>query len=91
MPNKDSTLHTQRLANAPRCTAMAKTTRCRCKGPAVTGWTVCRMHGARGGAPFGCANGAWQHGERTNQAKMTRQHLTNLFKTADTARKAISD
>jgi len=35
----------------PRCTAKSKRTGKRCRTPAVRGWRVCRMHGARGGAP----------------------------------------
>jgi hypothetical protein len=44
--------------DAKQCTATAKSTGERCKNPAVTGWDVCRMHGAgtpkedaTGGAP----------------------------------------
>jgi hypothetical protein len=45
---------------ARRCTARAKhklragltEEEARCDNPAVTGWTVCRMHGARGGRPL---------------------------------------
>jgi len=44
--------------DAKRCTATAKSTGERCQNPAVTGWDVCRMHGAgtpkddaTGGAP----------------------------------------
>lgn len=44
--------------DAKRCTATAKSTGERCQNPAVTGWEVCRMHGAgtpkedaTGGAP----------------------------------------
>ena len=33
----------------PRCTAHSKRTGLLCKSPAVRGWTVCRMLGARGG------------------------------------------
>jgi len=29
------------------------------------GWTVCRFHGARGGAPEGKRNGNYRHGART--------------------------
>jgi hypothetical protein len=63
----------QRLADAPRCTARTKATGCRCKGPAVTGWTVCRMHGARGGAPQGKRNGMWRHGGRTKETDSIRK------------------
>jgi hypothetical protein len=47
---------------APRCSATSKRTCERCKAPAVRGWTVCRFHGARGGAPKGKANGAYKYG-----------------------------
>ena len=53
----------QRLLLAPRCTARAKRTGSTCKAPAVRGWSVCRMHGAHGGAPSGPGNGyvaAWR-------------------------------
>lgn len=77
MQNDDNHIRpAQRLADAPRCTARTKATGCRCKGPAVTGSTVCRMHGARGGAPEGKRNGMWRHGGRTKESdtirKMTR-------------------
>lgn len=69
----------QRLADSPRCTATAKATRCRCKGPAVKGWSVCRMHGAKGGAPFGPANGRWVHGNRTREAEAIRHAVFALM------------
>ena len=34
-----------------RCTARSKRSGDPCRNPAVIGWTVCRMHGARGGRP----------------------------------------
>ncbi len=34
-----------------QCTAQSKISGKRCLNPAVTGYNVCRMHGARGGAP----------------------------------------
>jgi uncharacterized membrane protein len=37
------------------------------KAPAVRGWPVCRLHGARGGAPFGARNGNYRHGARTRE------------------------
>jgi hypothetical protein len=50
---------------ASRCTAKSKRTGQRCRAPAVRGWRVCRMHGARGGAPEGKRNGNYRHGART--------------------------
>jgi hypothetical protein len=55
------------LQKAPRCSATSKRTRERCKALAVRGWTVCRFHGARGGAPKGKANGAYKHGLHTKE------------------------
>jgi hypothetical protein len=49
---------------SPRCTATSKRTKKGCKAPAVAGWTVCRFHGARGGAPTGKRNGMYRHGDR---------------------------
>ena len=51
----------------------------RCKAPAVKGWLVCRMHGARGGAPSGPANGRWRHGNRTRDAEAMRRALSELM------------
>ena len=67
---------------APRCSATSKRTRERCKAPAVTGWTVCRFHGARGGAPKGKANGAYKHGLFTAEAIEERQSLRQLIREA---------
>ncbi|MFN4129307.1 MAG: hypothetical protein ACK4GC_05775 [Paracoccaceae bacterium] len=87
MKNADNPMHpTQRLANAPRCTARTKATGCRCNGPAVKGWSVCRMHGARGGAPEGKRNGMWRHGGRTKESETIRkltQALTGWAKAVD--------
>jgi len=52
---------------APRCTARSKRTGQLCRAPAVRGWRVCRMHGARGGAPEGKRNGNYRHGGRTKE------------------------
>ena len=35
---------------APRCRAESKRSGKPCRAPAVQGWKVCRMHGARGGS-----------------------------------------
>ena len=53
---------------SPRCSATSKRTRQPCQAPAVTGWTVCRFHGARGGAPTGKRNGMYRHGLHTKKA-----------------------
>ena len=52
-----------------RCTAHSKRTGNSCKSPAVKGWTVWRMHGAKSGVPSGKANGRFVHGSRTIQHK----------------------
>ena len=64
---------------APRCTATSKRTRKPCQAPAVRGWTVCRFHGARGGAPKGKANGAYRHGFYTAKAANERRRLRELL------------
>jgi hypothetical protein len=49
---------------APRCGAKSKRSGLKCQSPAVKGKRVCRMHGAKAGAPAGIANGNWRHGAR---------------------------
>ena len=63
---------------APRCTAKAKSTGARCRAPAVTGWRVCRMHGAGGGAPSGKAHPNWRHGGRSREVTAFRL-LANML------------
>ena len=41
--------------------------------------TVCRFHGARGGAPRGQANGAYRHGLYTAKAAEERRRLRELL------------
>jgi hypothetical protein len=65
---------------APRCSAMSKRTRERCKAPAARGWTVCRFHGARGGGPNGKANGAYKHGLQTKEARDERRLLSDFLR-----------
>jgi hypothetical protein len=72
---------------APRCSATSKRTRERCKAPAVRGWSVCRFHGAHGGAPKGKANGAYKHGLHTKEAREERRLLSDLLRQS---RKAIA-
>ena len=71
-----------RMNSAPRCSATSKRSRLKCRAPAVRGWTVCRFHGARGGAPKGKANGAWKHGRYTDEAVAFRRECAALLRQA---------
>ncbi len=75
---------------APRCTATSKWTGKPCRAPAVRGWTVCRFHGARGGAPKGAQNGSYKHGLYTKEAVDERRHLRELLRQSREALAAIS-
>ena len=68
----------QRAHNAPRCTARSKRTGFPCKSPAVKGWTVCRMHGAGGGANPGSDHPNYRHGMRSEELKVVRA-MTRLL------------
>jgi len=72
----DNPMHSAHAA--PRCCAKSKRTGLPCRAPAVRGWRVCRMHGARGGAPEGACNGAWRHGERGQEALERRREMAML-------------
>lgn len=63
---------------SPRCAATSKRTKLACQAPAVNGWTVCRFHGARGGAPKGKANGRYRHGLYTQAAAALNARITDL-------------
>ena len=63
---------------SPRCTATSKRTKRPCQAPAVRGWTVCRFHGARGGAPTGKRNGMYRHGDQTKEAVALRRQISEL-------------
>ncbi|WP_209508164.1 hypothetical protein [Ruegeria sp. HKCCSP335] len=58
---------------APRYTAKSKSTGLPWNNPVVKGWTVCRMHGARGGHGPGKANPAYEHGMLTREAQEIRK------------------
>jgi hypothetical protein len=68
----------QRAHQSPRCTAHAKRTGFLCKNPAVRGWAVCRMHGARGGHGEGAANPAYRHGLRSKRHYLMRSLISRL-------------
>jgi hypothetical protein len=73
---------TQRLRNAPRCTATIKQTGQSCQAPAVRGWRVCRVHGAGGGAPPGPAHPNYRNGLRTLEMQSVRRMISVLCKDA---------
>ena len=66
--------------NAPRCAAKSKRTGERCNGPAVTGWRVCRFHGAGGGHHAGKAHPSWKHGMRSRDWIETRRQINELVR-----------
>jgi hypothetical protein len=70
------------MHNSPRCSATSKRTRLRCQAPALTGWAVCRFHGARGGAPAGKRNGAYRHGLHTSEGIEVRRAVRELMQLA---------
>ena len=55
------------MRRASRCHAVSKRSGLQCRAPAVRGHSVCRMHGAAGGAPKGNRN-ALKHGEFTAES-----------------------
>jgi hypothetical protein len=65
---------------APRCTATSKRTGGPCNGPAVTGWRVCRFHGAGGGHPPGPAHPSWKHGMRAREWVEERRLMNELMR-----------
>jgi hypothetical protein len=68
----------QKAHEAPRCGARSKRTGGPCRAPAVRGFCVCRMHGARGGASEGKRNGNYRHGARTNQMAELRRLINSI-------------
>ena len=46
----------------------------------VNGYRVCRMHGARGGAPKGKQNGNFRHGGRTKEATEASRYMRELLR-----------
>ncbi|MCP4183583.1 MAG: hypothetical protein GY761_09735 [Hyphomicrobiales bacterium] len=67
------------MHNSPRCKAHSKRTGLPCNNPAVRGWQVCRMHGARGGAPTGMLNGNYKDGTRTKEAISVKRNCNALI------------
>jgi hypothetical protein len=71
---------TQRLRDAPRCSATAKSTKQRCRNPSKQSWNVCRLHGAGGGAPSGSQHPNYRHGMRTKQIAEVNKLISLLSK-----------
>ena len=65
---------------SPRCSATSKRTKQPCQAPAVNGWTVCRFHGAKGGAPKGKRNGMYRNGLYTKEARKDKLLLSDLLR-----------
>ncbi len=80
---------TYAFQTAPRCTATSKRTGNPCQAPAVRGWTVCRFHGAGGGAPKGALNGNYRHGLYTNAAVEERRAIRELLRLSRDALAAL--
>ena len=72
----------QRLRDAPRCHARAKSTGQPCKAPAVRGWRVCRVHGAGGGHSAGKDHPSWRHGMRSQEWIEVRAEINDLVREA---------
>jgi hypothetical protein len=51
-----------------------------CQAPAVTGWRVCRFHGAGGGHPAGPKHPSWRHGMRSRLWVEERKALAEIVR-----------
>jgi hypothetical protein len=72
----------QRLRNAPRCSATAKSTGKRCQCPSKQGWNVCRLHGAGGGHKAGPTHPAYKHGLRSREWIEMRKEINDFARFA---------
>lgn len=60
------------------------------QGTAVKGWPVCSLHGARGAAPTGSANGRWTGGARTSEMDLRRALSASLSRLARDAANVLA-
>ena len=81
----------QRAHQSLRCTARSKRSGRPCKAPAVKGWKVCRMHGARGGHGPGKDHPQYQHGGRSSDAEEIRRLVSALTREAREHQSAMND
>ena len=64
----------------PRCRARCRVSKLPCRGPAMRGKAVCRLHGGKGGGPKGERNGAYRTGRYTAEAKAERRTARALMR-----------
>ena len=69
------------MHQASRCHAKSKRSGLQCQAPAVRGSSVCRMHGANGGAPKGNKN-AMKHGDFTAETLAMKREISALARMA---------
>jgi uncharacterized protein YjcR len=69
------------MHQALRCHAKSKRSGLRCQAPAVRGYSVCRMHGAGGGAPRGNQN-ALRHGAFSAESIALANEVESLVRIA---------
>ena len=69
-----------RVRAASRRTATSKRSGAPCQAPAVTGWAVCRHHGARGGHAPGPVHPRWVHEMRSRASVGMRKAVTQLVR-----------
>jgi uncharacterized protein YjcR len=69
------------MRQASRCHAKSKRSGLQCRAPAVQGSSVCRMHGAGGGAPKGNKN-ALKHGECSAESLAVKKQVHALARMA---------
>jgi hypothetical protein len=69
------------MRRALRCHAKSKRSGIRCLAPAVRGHSVCRMHGAAGGAPKGNWN-AMKHGDFSAEGLTLKRQISALARLA---------
>ena len=69
------------MHQALRCHAKSKRSGLQCQAPAVRRVSVCRMHGAGGGAPRGNQN-ALKHGDSTAEALALKRQISALARMA---------
>ncbi len=69
------------MHQASRCHAKSKQSGLQCRAPAVRGHSVCRMHGAAGGAPKGNRN-ALKHGASSAETLALRKEVQAVARLA---------